>query len=604
MKRKKLKQKTIVTAYEKPQNTKKAIHYFIKLLDEDRLPVSITVVTNVISTILFALIPWISAIVIDDVIAIMQDTSIIDKWNTIRLTIVLPISSILIIAVVNFILVYYQEFQMARIGETVTLSLRKKLTDKMTKLPLKFYDNHQVGELLSKATSDIDKISEVIITGFNQFIYSALIIIFGIIILFMINLKMAILVFIILLGGSLLTGIISNWNQKLFHNNMMTLSSLSNTTEETLAGNLVVKSFGKEKDFINEMDQQIDAQFKANQRSQFINFSIYPAIRFVNQIAFILAAFLGGQYAIEGLITVGLVQAFLQYVVQISEPISNASYIVNAFQGALVAIERIEAILELDEDVIYPNLQKISEQPQGEVTFSNVSFGYSKNKPLMKNVSFKAKPHQMVAIVGPTGAGKTTLVNLLMHFYEIDHGEILFDGLNINQLSREDLRQYFGMVLQDTWLFKGTVADNIAYGKSEATRDEIIQAAKIAQCDNFIRKLPHGYDTIISSDDGIVSQGEQQLLTIARTVLADPKVMILDEATSSIDTKTERDIQTAIAKVMKNRTSFVIAHRLSTIKNADLILVMNHGDIIEKGTHESLLNNQSFYAKLYQTQFS
>lgn len=604
MKRKKLKQKTIVTAYEKPQNTKKAIHYFIKLLDEDRLPVFITVVTNVISTILFALIPWISAIVIDDVIAIMQDTSIIDKWSTIRPTIVLPISGILIIAVVNFILVYYQEFQMARVGETVTLSLRKKLTDKMTKLPLKFYDNHQVGELLSKATSDIDKISEVIITGFNQFVYSALIIIFGIIILFMINLKMAILVFIILLGGSLLTGIISNWNQKLFHNNMMTLSSLSNTTEETLAGNLVVKSFGKEKDFINQMDQQIDAQFKANQRSQFINFSIYPAIRFVNQIAFILAAFLGGQYAIEGLITVGLVQAFLQYVVQISEPISNASYIVNAFQGALVAIERIEAILELDEDVIYPNLQKISEQPQGEVTFSNVSFGYSKNKPLMKNVSFKAKPHQMVAIVGPTGAGKTTLVNLLMHFYEIDHGEILFDGLNINQLSREDLRQYFGMVLQDTWLFKGTVADNIAYGKSEATRDEIIQAAKIAQCDNFIRKLPHGYDTIISSDDGIVSQGEQQLLTIARTVLADPKVMILDEATSSIDTKTERDIQTAIAKVMKNRTSFVIAHRLSTIKNADLILVMNHGDIIEKGTHESLLNNQSFYAKLYQTQFS
>ncbi|MBS7576389.1 MULTISPECIES: ABC transporter ATP-binding protein [unclassified Enterococcus] len=604
MKRQKIKQKVTETSYEKPKDTKRAIVSFITLLNEDKIPVIITILTNIVSTLLFAIIPWISAIVIDDVIAIMQDASIVNKWSTIQATILLPIISILIIALINFLLVYYQEFQMARIGETVTLSLRKKLTDKMTKLPLKFYDNHQVGELLSKATSDVDKISEVIITGFNQFVYSALIIILGIAILFMINIKMAFLVFAILLIGSLLTGFISSWNQKLFHNNMMTLSTLSNSTEETLAGNLVVKSFGKEVDFIEKMDKHIDAQFKANQRSQFINFSIYPAIRFVNQIAFILAAFLGGQYAIEGLITVGLVQAFLQYVVQISEPISNASYIVNAFQGALVAIERIDTILDLKEDTIYPNLKKLDKQPQGEITFSNVSFGYQKDKPLMKNVSFEAKPHQMIAIVGPTGAGKTTLVNLLMHFYEIDSGQIRFDGININQLSREDLRQCFGMVLQDTWLFKGTVADNIAYGKANATRKDIIEAAKIAQCDSFIRKLPQGYDTIISSDDGIVSQGEQQLLTIARAVLADPKVMILDEATSSIDTKTEQDIQTAIAKVMKGRTSFVIAHRLSTIKNADLILVMNHGDIIEKGTHDSLLNKQSFYAKLYQTQFS
>lgn len=602
---KKKNKKNITNAsYEKPKDMKKAIKYFVALLNEYKATVTITVLSNIVSTVLFALVPWITAVVVDDVIKVMTNQSIINKWPTIQDTITMPIIYILMIAIVNFGLNYYQEYQMAKIGESVSLSLRKKLTEKMNKLPLKFYDNTQVGEILSKATTDIDKISEVIITGFNQFVYSFLTILLGIGILFVINAQMSFIVVAVLAIGVILTGLISVLNQKLFHNNMLTLSSLSTLTEETLSGNLVVKTYSKEIDFIEKLDGKIDEQYEANKLSQFVNFSIYPAIRFVNQIAFILAALFGARFAIQGILTVGLIQAFLQYLVLISEPISNSSYVINSFQGALVSIERIQEILADAEDTQYNGQVIRVDKPEGRIIFDHVSFGYSKEKLLMKDVSFEAKPNKTIAIVGPTGAGKTTLVNLLMRFYDINGGHIFFDNKDVKKISREELRKHFGMVLQDTWLFKGTVADNISYGKQHATREEIVEAAKIAQCDNFIRKLPQGYDTIISSDDGMISQGEQQLLTIARTVLSNPKVMILDEATSSIDTKTEKEIQTAIARVMQGRTSFVIAHRLSTIRNADLILVMDKGDIIEKGNHEELIQKNSFYAKLYNAQFN
>lgn len=446
--------------------------------------------------------------------------------------------------------------------------------------------------------------AEVIITGYNQFIYSILTIIIGIGMLFYIQPYIAIFVVIIMLIGTLLTGVISNVNQSLFHKNFLTLGSLSTLTEETLSGNLIVKTFNKESIFIEKMDQAIDSQYLANRKSQFVNFSIYPTIRFINQLAFILAAFLGGQLALQGVLTVGLIQAFLQYVVQISEPISNSSFVINTFQAALVSIERIQEILETEDEIDEPVDATAIENPKGNITFDHVSFGYTGDTLLMKDVSFEAKQNQTIAIVGPTGAGKTTLVNLLMRFYDISNGQILFDGIRTKDIARENLRKHFGMVLQDTWLFKGTVAENIAYGNDEASREDIINAAKVARCDNIIRKLPDGYDTIISSDDGIISQGEQQLITIARAILSNPRVMILDEATSSIDTKTEKDIQTALATIMEGRTSFVIAHRMSTIKNADLILVMAQGNIIEKGTHDTLLEENGFYSKLYESQFS
>ena len=287
-----------------------------------------------------------------------------------------------------------------------------------------------------------------------------------------------------------------------------------------------------------------------------------------------------------------------------SEPVTTAAYIINSIQNALVSVERIYEILDLPEETDLTEDTHLLDDTKGEIIFENVSFGYTKDKLLMKNVNFTAKAEQMVAIVGPTGAGKTTLINLLMRFYDVNGGKILFDGVDISKVSRKELRANFGMVLQDTWLFKGTIAENIAYGKPDATREEIIEAAKLAKCDSFIRKLPQGYDTIITSENGMVSQGEQQLLTIARTILPNPKVMILDEATSSIDTKTEKDIQAVISQLMKGRTSFVIAHRLSTIRNADLILVMKDGDIVEQGNHDELMTVNGIYANLYNTQFS
>ena len=307
---------------------------------------------------------------------------------------------------------------------------------------------------------------------------------------------------------------------------------------------------------------------------------------------------------INGHLTLGLAQAFLQYVTQISDPVTTAAYIINSLQNALVSVERVYDILELPEEIDLPEDTHLLDDTKGQISFENVSFGYTKDKLLMKNVNFTAKAEQMVAIVGPTGAGKTTLINLLMRFYDVNGGRILFDGIDISKVTKKELRANFGMVLQDTWLFKGTIAENIAYGKPDATREEIIEAAKLAKCDSFIRKLPQGYDTIITSENGMISQGQQQLLTIARTILPNPKVMILDEATSSIDTKTEKDIQAVISQLMKGRTSFVIAHRLSTIRNADLILVMKDGDIVEQGNHDELMKFDGIYANLYNTQFN
>ncbi|MHC5250277.1 ABC transporter ATP-binding protein [Enterococcus sp. LJL90] len=587
-----------------PKDTKRAALLFWKLLMEEKVKVVTVFFSNVISTILYMLVPWIAAILIDKVIAVMSDGSISNKWAAIQTEIISGIIALAVIGLLVFIMNYFQEYVIASVSENLSLSLRKKLTEKMTKLPMNFYDTTQVGELLSKATTDIDKISDMIVTGFNQMVYSVVCILLGIGILFTIRVDMTFVILAVLILGGVGTAIISKINNELFEKHMATLSALSSTTEETLAGNLVVKVYGQEERFIQTIDQDIEAQYQANKFSQFVVYSIYPAIRFINQIAFILAALIGANLAIQGILTVGLVQAFLQYVTQISEPITNSSYMINSFQGALVATERIYQILDLPEEVQVSDEELITlDQPKGAIQFDHVSFSYTKEKPLMKDVNLAIKERQMVAIVGPTGAGKTTLVNLLMRFYDVNAGQITFDGQPITKLSRKALRRNFGMVLQDTWLFHGTVAENIAYGNPKATQKEIEAAAKLARCHSVIKKLPEGYQTIISSEGSTLSQGEQQLITIARAILTDPRVMILDEATSSIDTKTEKDIQTAMNQVMQGRTSFVIAHRLSTIKNADLILVMDKGNIIEHGTHSQLLNQPSLYARLYNSQF-
>ena len=586
------------------KNFKKAVSNLLSLLGERKVPFLISVVANIISTVLVVAIPWTSAVAIDDIVKILNDNTIIDKWSAVFGFLIKPVSLLGIIAVSIFALSYLQEYISAILGEEVAQSLRVKLSRKFTKLPMNFFDTNQVGDILSKLTTDIEKVAEVIGSSFTRFVYSFLIMILVIIMLFTINVKLTLLVLAILLISIVVTYYVSKLTQKIFSQDVKSLSELSSLTEEALTGNLVVQAFNKQEDIITSIDESIEKQYVAAKILEFTIFSIYPSIRFITQIAFVISAVMSAILVINGHLTLGLAQAFLQYITQISEPVTTSAYIINSLQSALVSVERVYDILELPEEKELSEDTHLLDNTKGQIVFENVSFGYTKDKLLMKNVNFTAKAEQMVAIVGPTGAGKTTLINLLMRFYDVNGGRILFDGVDISKVTRKELRANFGMVLQDTWLFKGTIAENIAYGKPDATREEIIEAAKLAKCDSFIRKLPQGYDTIITSENGMVSQGEQQLLTIARTILPNPKVMILDEATSSIDTKTEKDIQAVISQLMKGRTSFVIAHRLSTIRNADLILVMKDGDIVEQGNHDELMTVNGIYANLYNTQFS
>ena len=586
------------------KNFKKAVSNLLALLGERKVPFLISVVANIISTVLVVAIPWTSAVAIDDIVKILNDNTIIDKWAAVFSFLIKPVSLLGVIAVLVFALNYLQEYISAILGEKVAQSLRVKLSEKFTKLPMNFFDTNQVGDILSKLTTDIEKVAEVIGSSFTKFVYSFLIMILVIIMLFTINVKLTLLVLAILLISIVVTYYVSKLTQKIFSQDVKSLSELSSLTEEALTGNLVVQAFNKQEDIITSIDESIEKQYVAAKTLEFTIFSIYPSIRFITQIAFVTSAVMSAILVINGHLTLGLAQAFLQYITQISEPVTTSAYIINSLQNALVSVERVYDILELPEEKELTEDTHLLDNTKGQIVFENVSFGYSKDKLLMKNVNFTAKAEQMVAIVGPTGAGKTTLINLLMRFYDVNGGRILFDGVDISKVTRRELRANFGMVLQDTWLFKGTIAENIAYGKPDATREEIIEAAKLAKCDSFIRKLPQGYDTIITSENGMVSQGEQQLLTIARTILPNPKVMILDEATSSIDTKTEKDIQAVISQLMKGRTSFVIAHRLSTIRNADLILVMKDGDIVEQGNHDELMAVNGIYANLYNTQFS
>lgn len=587
---------------EKPKNLKKAVHYFFELLMLQKKKTIPAILSNFIGTLAYVSIPLVTAQAIDGLIEAVRSPGA-SMMESIRAAITGPLLILLVIAGITFVCNYFQEYLIATVSEEASLTLRKKITAKLNKLPLNFYDQTQVGDLLSRTTADADKVANFIIMSFNQFISSIIIVIAGLSLMIYVSGRLSLIIIFMILINIIVTKVISKKNQTLFGDNMCTLGNLSGATEEYYSGNTIIKAFNKQEEVIQKADQLIDEQYKAHKKAQFVNFAIYPIMRSITQLAYISSALMGATLAIQGTITIGLLQAFLQYVNQISDPITEASYVVNMLQGCLAAIERIYEVLDEENEV--PDIQKANliDNPLGQIEFSHVSFGYNKNQLIMKDVNFIAEPKKTIAIVGPTGAGKTTLVNLLMRFYEINSGSILFDGIDTNTLTRHDLRKQFGMVLQDTWLFEGTIAENISYGKKDATREEVIAAAKKAQCDSFIQTLPEGYDTIISSENNMISQGQQQLLTIARTILSDPKVMILDEATSSIDTKTEIKIQQAIDHLMLDRTSFVIAHRLSTIKNADLILVMDKGNIIETGSHHELLDKDGFYADLYQSQF-
>ena len=561
-------------------------------------------ICSLIGNLLIVAMTYIMAIGIDNLLEAIKRVGL--KGMTLPLVeeaLLGPVLLLILFSIISSITSFIQERAMASLSERVTLRIRKEVTKKFKTLPMAFFDNHQVGDIISRSTTGLNQLSQVLLTGINQFFTSVVTILFAGIMLFYIDAKLTILVLLLIGGSTFMTTKIANKNKVFADQSQAELGQLNNKMEEYLAGNLVTKTFNQQQNAEKTIDAVNQQHYRAFKKAQFLNFAIYPAIRFINQLAFIISAILGAMLVLSGGITIGFLQAYLQYINQISEPISTASYVINSIQAAMASIDRIFVILdEVDEQPEATHLETIS-SPKGAIEFKNVQFGYTPEKILMKNVDFSVQPKKTVAIVGPTGAGKTTLVNLLMRFYEINQGAITFDGIDITKLSRQNLRNLFGMVLQNTWLFEGTVADNIAYGKKDASREEIIEAAKIAQCDHFIRTLPQGYDTIISSENGALSQGQQQLLTIARIILANPPVVILDEATSSVDTRTEAHIQKAMETVTENRTSFVIAHRLSTIENADLILVMKNGDIIEKGTHQELLQAPTLYASLYNSQF-
>lgn len=561
-------------------------------------------ICSLIGNLLIVAMTYIMAIGIDNLLEAIKRVGL--KGMTLPLVeeaLLGPVLLLILFSIISSITSFIQERAMASLSERVTLRIRKEVTKKFKTLPMAFFDNHQVGDIISRSTTGLNQLSQVLLTGINQFFTSVVTILFAGIMLFYIDAKLTILVLLLICGSTFMTTKIANKNKVFADQSQAELGQLNNKMEEYLAGNLVTKTFNQQQNAEKTIDAVNQQHYRAFKKAQFLNFAIYPAIRFINQLAFIISAILGAMLVLSGGITIGFLQAYLQYINQISEPISTASYVINSIQAAMASIDRIFVILdEADEQPEATHLETIS-SPKGAIEFKNVQFGYTPEKILMKNVDFSVQPKKTVAIVGPTGAGKTTLVNLLMRFYEINQGAITFDGIDITKLSRQNLRNLFGMVLQNTWLFEGTVADNIAYGKKDASREEIIEAAKIAQCDHFIRTLPQGYDTIISSENGALSQGQQQLLTIARIILANPPVVILDEATSSVDTRTEAHIQKAMETVTENRTSFVIAHRLSTIENADLILVMKNGDIIEKGTHQELLQAPTLYASLYNSQF-
>lgn len=561
-------------------------------------------ICSLIGNLLIVAMTYIMAIGIDNLLEAIKRVGL--KGMTLPLVeeaLLGPVLLLILFSIISSITSFIQERAMASLSERVTLRIRKEVTKKFKTLPMAFFDNHQVGDIISRSTTGLNQLSQVLLTGINQFFTSVVTILFAGIMLFYIDAKLTILVLLLIGGSTFMTTKIANKNKVFADQSQAELGQLNNKMEEYLAGNLVTKTFNQQQNAEKTIAAVNQQHYRAFKKTQFLNFAIYPAIRFINQLAFIISAILGAMLVLSGGITIGFLQAYLQYINQISEPISTASYVINSIQAAMASIDRIFVILdEADEQPEATHLETIS-SPKGAIEFKNVQFGYTPEKILMKNVDFSVQPKKTVAIVGPTGAGKTTLVNLLMRFYEINQGAITFDGIDITKLSRQNLRNLFGMVLQNTWLFEGTVADNIAYGKKDASREEIIEAAKIAQCDHFIRTLPQGYDTIISSENGALSQGQQQLLTIARIILANPPVVILDEATSSVDTRTEAHIQKAMETVTENRTSFVIAHRLSTIENADLILVMKNGDIIEKGTHQELLQAPTLYASLYNSQF-
>lgn len=494
---------------------------------------------------------------------------------------------------------------MASFSERLNLNLRRQIVYKLDQLPLSYFDREHPGEIVSRATNDLDKLSESLQDGLMMLITSIASVVGGFIAMFLISPELTGIFFIFTVASVVLTQIVSNQTLKRAAERQRWVGVLTAAVEEAYSGRVVIRAFNQEENSSAKIHAISEELAVACRKADFMTNLAMPLVRFLMRFSQVLTMVMAGSMLVEGAMTVGTFQAYFQYIAIASEPLTQFSLQINTLQNGLAAVERVFDLLaesEMEPDPEVPTT--LPKDSPGAISFEHVRFGYSPDRILMQDVSFEVKPGQKIAIVGQTGAGKTTLVNLLMRFYEVNGGRILLDGVNTHDMTRADLRQNFGMVLQDAWLFDGTIAENIAYGRPDATREEIVQAAKMARVDFFVRTMPQGYDTRVSNDSENVSQGQRQLLTIARVILCNPKILILDEATSSVDTRTEQDITRAMEMLMQGRTSFVIAHRLSTIVDSDLILLMDGGSIVEQGTHKELLAKRGAYWELYQSQFA
>lgn len=513
------------------------------------------------------------------------------------------ISLLLVIYIASALFQYLQGFIMAKVTTRITYNMRRDVSHKINLLPLSYFDRHSYGEVLTLITNDIDTINQNLNQGITQIITSVTTVVGIMAIMFTMNWILTLIVLIVLPISFVFVSIVVKKSQKYFQGQQAYLGQVNSQIEEIYGSHTVVKAFNGEMAASETFDAINGKLYDSAWRSQFMSGMMMPIMGFVTNISYVVICILGGYMAVVGTLTVGEIQAFLQYVRSFNQPITQLAQISAVLQTTMAAAERVFTFLAQPDETPDTTHPASTEGVKGAVEFDHVSFGYEKGKPIIRDFSATVHPGQKIAIVGPTGAGKTTLVKLLMRFYDVDSGQIKIDGVNIKDFTRDDLRKLFGMVLQDAWLESGTIEDNIRYGRLNAPESDVVAAAKTAQADHFIRTLPEGYQTEINEESSNVSQGQKQLLTIARVVLEDPKMLILDEATSSVDTRTEVQIQKAMDALMKDRTSFIIAHRLSTIRNADLILVMRDGDIVEQGTHDELLKKGGFYADLYYSQF-
>lgn len=499
---------------------------------------------------------------------------------------------------------YLQSWVMSAISQRITFTMREQLSKKIAKLPLSYFDKTETGDVVSLVTNDLEIVGQNLSQSFVQIITSIVTIVGVAVMMLRISWEMTLIAAVIVPISMVLIGFIMKSSQKYFADLQRETGRINGHIEEILGSHEIMKAYNGEEKSILTFNKINESMFKSAWFSQFFGGLMMPMMSFVSRIGDVMIAVIGGIRAINGQISIGDILAFMQYMGQFTQPLTQVASSMTVVQSTVAAAERVFNFVEAEEQIEDTTTEKLPAKVKGAVEFKDVQFSYKQGEPIISNFNAMIQPRQNVAIVGPTGAGKTTLVNLLMRFYELDSGAITVDGLDIKELSREDVRAQFGMVLQDTWLFSGTIAENLSYGKPNATREQIVAAAKAAHADHFIRTLPDGYDTMISEDVDNISAGEKQLLTIARAILADAPMMILDEATSSVDTRTEAAIQSAMDKLTHGRTSFVIAHRLSTIRNADLILVMDKGNIAEQGTHDELIGLGGRYAKLYNSQFA